>query len=163
MKKKPMKITDGPKLLKKEFKALMETPIPVDKKMFGILRMWIYLRIICGISAARIKTILVGDLKDGVIKLSKNRKDVLDIRKIMKRMVMPFFDFTDPSKTAFDVITPEVLKYQIHGFGKFCGLDRIVSYTERLAHMSILVEQPMWKLMSVRMLTDYIKLNNKDK
>lgn len=154
MKKKPNRTSDGPKLLKKEFKALMETPIPVDKKMFGILRMWIYLRIICGISAARIKTILVGDLKTGVIKLSKNRKDVLDIRKIMKRMVMPFFDFTDISKTAFDVITPEVLKYQIHGFGKLCGLNRIVTYTEPLAHMVFTRIGPLWEVLSIKMLIE---------
>lgn len=163
MKKKPIRTCDGPKLLKKEFKALMETPIPGDKKLFGILRVWIYLRVVCGLSAARIKTLLVGDLKDGFIQPMKSGKDAIDIRKIMKRMVIPFFDFTDPSKTAFDVITPEVLKYQIHGFGRLCGLDRVVSYTERLAHMSIPIEQPMWKLLSVRIITDYVKLNNKDK
>lgn len=154
MKKKPMRFTDGPKLLKKEFKALMKTPIPGDKKLFGILRMWIYLRIVCGLSAARIKTILVEDLKDGFIKLSKDRKDVLDIRKIMKRMVIPFFDFTDPSKTAFDVITPEVLKYQIRGFGKLCGLNRIVSYTERLTHMVFPRVGPLWEVLSIKMLVE---------
>lgn len=87
-------------------------------------------------------------------KTDEGREDVFDIRKIMKRMVMPFFDFTYPSKTAFDVITPEVLKYQIHGFGKLCGLNRIVTYTESLAHMVFPRVGPLWEVLSIKMLVE---------
>ena len=154
MKKNPIRTYDGPKLRKKEFKALMETPIPEGKKLFGKLRVWIYLRVVCGLSAARIKTILVGDLKEGLIRPTKSGKDVIDISKIMKRMVIPFFDFTEPSKTAFDVITPQVLKYQIHGFGKLCGLNRIVTSTEPLAHMVFTRVGPLWEVLSIKMLVE---------